>query len=294
MRKLFLAAVLALAAVVVSCDEDYYNPQQSQLVVEGWIEAGGFPVVMLTKSVAIQEEYQDISDLSAYVIRWAKVTVFDGEDSVVLTGKFDAGYMTHYVYTTTRMRGRVGHTYSLKVEYRDFLATATTTVLPPPVIEDITVEPAEGSDSLYQLSCRFYDDPQQKNYYQVFSRVGAANKQYLASFLGALDDDVLSAHPCVTVYRRHPLGAGGDLSGFSVSDTVAVKLAQIDVASYQFWDDYTKNITLSENLMFPVYSSIRSTISGGSGYWCGMGSSVTYIIISDYLKNGFLREKCMN
>lgn len=285
MKNLFLAVVLALAAVVVSCNDDYFNPQQSQLVVEGWIEEGGFPVVMLTKSVAITEEYQDLSDLSAYVIRWAKVTVFDGEDSVVLTGKYDTGYMPHFIYTTTRMRGQVGHTYSLKVEYRDFLATATTTVLPAPVIETIRVEPTEGSDSLYEVSCQFYDDPQQKNYYQVFSRVGTTNKLYLASYLGALDDEVLGAHPCVTVYRRHQLGAGKYISGFLVSDTVAIKLSQVDAASYQFWDDYAKNLTLSENLMFPVYSSIRSNISGGTGYWCGMGSSVRYIILSSYLTN---------
>lgn len=276
-----LVAVLALAAVVASCEDNYVNPQQSALVVEGWIEEGGFPIVMLTKSVAIKEEYQDLSDLSAYLIRWAKVTVYNGEDSVVLTGKYDADYMPPYIYTTTRMRGKAGHSYSLKVEYRGFLATATTTVLPAPVIEAVTLEPSGSSDSLFHLSCRFYDDPLQKNYYQIFSRVGAESKQYLASFLGALDDAVLSEHPCVTVYRGRQLGAGEYFSGFSASDTVAVKVSQIDAASYQFWDDYTKNLTLSENLMFPVYSSIRSNIVGGSGYWCGMGSSIRYVIVSE-------------
>ncbi len=270
-----------MMAFFASCEDNYIAPQESEIVVEGWIEEGGFPVVMLTKSVAIQKEYQNLSDLDDNLIRWAKVTIYDGNDSIILTGKYDDAYMPPYIYTTSKMSGQAGHTYTLKVEYRDYLATASTTILPAPVIEHVTVERSDESDTLYQVKIQFYEDPLQKNYYQVFSRVGGNNKQYLASFMGTLDDQILDTHPFVPVYRGRQLGSGTYLSNFKKSDSVAIKLSQIDANSYNFWDDYTKNLSLSGFLMLPPYSNIRSNITGGTGYWCGMGSSVRYVIISD-------------
>jgi hypothetical protein len=281
MKTLIKIWLISMMAFFASCEDNYIAPQESEIVVEGWIEEGGFPVVMLTKSVAIQKEYQDLSDLDDYLIRWAKVTVYDGNDSIILTGKYDDAYMPPYIYTTSKMSGQAGHTYTLKVEYRDYLATASTTILPAPVIEHVTVERSDESDTLYQVKIQFYEDPLQKNYYQVFSRVGGNNKQYLASFMGTLDDQILDTHPIVPVYRGRQLGSGTYLSNFKKSDSVAIKLSQIDANSYNFWDDYTKNLSLSGFLMLPPYSNIRSNITGGTGYWCGMGSSVRYVIISD-------------
>jgi hypothetical protein len=281
MKTLIKIWLISMMAFFASCEDNYIAPQESEIVVEGWIEEGGFPVVMLTKSVAIQKEYQNLSDLDDNLIRWAKVTIYDGNDSIILTGKYDDAYMPPYIYTTSKMSGQAGHTYTLKVEYRDYLATASTTILPAPVIEHVTVERSDESDTLYQVKIQFYEDPLQKNYYQVFSRVGGNNKQYLASFMGTLDDQILDTHPIVPVYRGRQLGSGTYLSNFTKSDSVAIKLSQIDANSYNFWDDYTKNLSLSGFLMLPPYSNIRSNITGGTGYWCGMGSSVRYVIISD-------------
>lgn len=281
MKTLINIWLISMMAVFASCEDNYSAPQESEIVVEGWIEEGGFPVVMLTKSVAIQKEYQNLSDLDDNLIRWAKVTIYDGNDSIILTGKYDDAYMPPYIYTTSKMSGQAGHTYTLKVEYQDYLATASTTILPAPVIEHVTVERSDESDTLYQVKIQFYEDPLQKNYYQVFSRVGGNNKQFLASFMGTLDDQILDTHPIVPVYRGRQLGSGTYLSNFKKSDSVVIKLSQIDAISYNFWDDYTKNLSLSGFLMLPPYSNIRSNITGGTGYWCGMGSSVRYVIISD-------------
>ena len=68
-----------------------------EIVVEGWIEDGGFPVVMVTTSVPVSSEYEKWDSLEDHLVRWAKVTVSDGENEVVLTGKMDRNYFPPYI-----------------------------------------------------------------------------------------------------------------------------------------------------------------------------------------------------
>ena len=59
----------------------------------------------------------------------------------------------------------------------------------------------------------------------------------------------------------------------SEKDALLIKVAQIDSAAYNLWDDY-KNITeLGQNRFFSYSKSIRSNIIGGLGYWVGYGAT---------------------
>ena len=98
-------------------------------------------------AMTISDNYQQADSLSQYLIRWAKVSVSDGERTVVLTGKFDSRYFPPYVYTTGNMRGEAGKTYTLDVEHRDFHATATTTIPETHRIENLTIKPCADSDT---------------------------------------------------------------------------------------------------------------------------------------------------
>ena len=129
MKKYLFFLIIAFAFAACNEDLDMEGDNASCLVVEGWIEDGGFPVVMLTRSLPVTTEYQSMDDLSDYMLRWARVTVSNGEDSVVLTGKYDRGYFPLFIYTTSRMRGEAGKEYTLTVEYRDYYATCRTRCL---------------------------------------------------------------------------------------------------------------------------------------------------------------------
>ena len=272
--------IVFVAAMLTSCDEDHLAVTQPQLVVEGWIEDGGYPVVIVTSSIPISEEYMPAETLSDYIVRWATVTVYCGEDSAVLTGKYDKGYFPPYIYTTSRMKGEQGKNYSLKVEYKDMVATATTTIPPRPDVMRFRLEKCEDSDTMYQVKAVFTDNKEEKNYYQLFSKVGAENKQYLASYLGSIDDDVLGDTTEVAVYRGHEVLSTMDYTPyFRPNDTISVKLSQIDEASFHFWDDYIKILSLSHNPFMAPQRSIRYNIVNGSGYWCGMNSVKDYFVI---------------
>ena len=272
--------IVFVAAMLTSCDEDHLAVTQPQLVVEGWIEDGGYPVVIVTSSIPISEEYMPAETLSDYIVRWATVTVYCGEDSAVLTGKYDKGYFPPYIYTTSRMKGEQGKNYSLKVEYKEMVATATTTIPPRPDVMRFRLEKCEDSDTMYQVKAVFTDNKEEKNYYQLFSKVGAENKQYLASYLGSIDDDVLGDTTEVAVYRGHEVLSTMEYTPyFRPNDTISVKLSQIDEASFHFWDDYIKILSLSHNPFMAPQRSIRYNIVNGSGYWCGMNSVKDYFVI---------------
>ena len=73
MKTTLYTILLAMTAMLVACDADYTTEAKSQLVVEGWIDEGGYPVVILTKSLTISDKYQQADSLSQYLIRWANV-----------------------------------------------------------------------------------------------------------------------------------------------------------------------------------------------------------------------------
>lgn len=276
--------VYIISLVIFSACNDGFELQdeeKSQIVVEGWIESGGFPVVMLTRTLPVSTKYRNMEDLSDYIIRWAKVTVSNGTDSVVLTGKYDEGYFPPYIYTTSRMRGEEGKKYTLTVECEEYNATAITTI--PSVPDDCTfsVERNTNSDTLFQIKARFVDNPLEKNYYQFFVRVGTQAKQYQASYLGTLDDAVLKTITEIPVYRGHQLKSEKFTPYFTLSDTVSVKFAHIDETSFRIWDSYIKTLSLSSNMFLSVSTELESNIKGGYGYWFGYGAITNHIVIRD-------------
>lgn len=273
---------MALSALLLSCSGDYLPEQNDELVVEGWIEDNGFPVVILTKNINISNKYQSLDSLSSRIVRWAKVTVSDGEKSVVLTGRYMKGYTPPYIYTTSHFRGEAGKTYQLTVEYGDFHATATTTIPNTQKIDELSVERCAQSDTLYQISLRYNDDEAEQNYYQIFTRVGGRDvRQYLAAYLGTIDNRVVKPKTKIPVYRGRDINTLDYTPYYTINDTVAVKFAHIDRTSYNFWYDYTRNLTTAGNMFFATAASLRSNIIGGTGYWCGMGSDIKYVAIRD-------------
>lgn len=284
MKRIIISLMLLL--LLAACDKDYGLTGQSgsHIVVEGWIEDGGFPVVIVSRSFPVVTEYEETESLSDYLVRWAKVTVSNGTDSVVLTGKYDEGYFPPYVYTTGRMRGEAGKSYTVTVEYRDYYATATTTIPPAPGNCDFRVERCADNDTMFQIKAVFQDNPNEKNYYQFFTRVGSTTKQYQASYLGTFDDAVLAPVTETPVYRGHQLKF--DYTPYyKLRDTVAVKFAHIDETSFRVWDSYTKTLSLSKNMFLSTNTNMITNIVGGYGYWCGFSAITHYFVIRDSIAN---------
>lgn len=283
-----MLAVTAVSLLVCSCELKWKaegTVYQPQIAVEGWIDEGLFANVILTQSMRFN--YEDDSDnveLADIPIRWAKVTVSDGENEEILVGRMDSRYFPPFIYTGSRLRGKAGRKYILKVEYSGRTLTAETTIPEPVSIEDIGIETSEESDTLYSVNITFLDDPGQKNYYKVFTRVTPGDTRYLPSFMGTVSDEAISSDHKgkISVNRAlKQLDVDGYTPFFKRGDTVEVKFTQLPEEGFRFWSDYEDALTSGDNIFFPNTVNVRSNISRGLGIWCGYGTDVRTVIIPE-------------
>ena len=280
MKTALHSILFCLLTMIAACDADYTPEAKSGMVVEGWIDEGGFPVVILTKNVTLSNQYQKVDSLEQYLIRWAKVTVSDGEKEVILTGKYDPKYFPPYIYTTGNMRGESGKTYTLNIEYYNIHAYAKTTIPARHLIKKLAVTPCNDTGTLFQVKLNIDTENEHNAYYQIFTREGERNRLFIASYLGCINGESLNGNVDIPVYRSHKLASGKKYTPyFYLYDTLAIKLARIDAESYKFWSDYSRNLTLANNLFMAPTQNIHSNIKGATGYWCGMGADIKYIII---------------
>ena len=260
---------ILLPILVASCQGAVLPKVSESLVVEGWIDAGGPPVVMLTTSVVPSEEFMDLNELYNHVLKWAKVTVSDGETSVVLMGKPTDMYDVPYIYTTAWMDGVPGKTYTLTVEYEDYYATAVTTIPSPEALKSLRYK-SLGDDG-YGVEAVF--EPVPTSFYRFFTRSEKNDNSYIPSFLGVFSGNDLtgeatvSINPGRTIYRRDYISA------FEPGDKVHVKFCTIDRPCWQYWSEFEEVSSMSGSPIFPVRFNIAGNVNGALGYWAGYGAS---------------------
>lgn len=286
MKSRSIISLIACTLSLIGCADAYIPESKPLVVIEGWIEDKGYPIVILTTTVPIGKEIKDIESLEEHIIRWGKVTVSDGDKEVVLIGMQNTDYFPPYIYTTSEIKGVAGKSYSIKVEYSGRTVTATTTIPEPVPLEYIKVKKSEREDSYY-LTGGLKDDPSSKDYYKVFVRRSLKDSTYRPSFMGLTDDGIMNEETA-----EIPINSGiptvmekGD-NFFSSDDLVFVKFCSIDKQSYMYWSDFESIYSLSRNPFLPCNSHIRSNIKGGLGYWAGYGPSYYSVSIADSLALG--------
>ena len=272
---IFIMMLLAFSG----CEGGMLPSYDPQIVVEGWIEDDGYPVVILTTTVPVNDSVQDSTDLKDYIIRWGKVTVSDGEKEVVLAGRKDDRYFPPYIYTTSKIKGEVGKEYHLRVEYSGRTVTAVTSIPEPAPLEyirmhEVTDKEIQADLKRYQLIGGLKDKKDRKDYYKVFTKVQNQDSTFVSSFLGLTDDAVLS-----DAIEEIPINRGfGQLDGkndpyFKSNDIVHIRFCTLTQDGWEYWSDFEEIQSLTQNPFFPITTDIRSNIKGGLGYWTGYGSN---------------------
>lgn len=284
--KHYTICLLTIALVLMyGCKGDYGNDEPSQLVVEGWIDNGEFPMVFVTRSVPISEEYQEISNLGQYLERWAKVTISDGEREEVLVGRLNHSYYPPFYYTTSYMRGEPGKTYRLHVEGSGGLtADAETTITSETaVIDSFWVTPVENNDTLYQLHAHIDLKASTAQYFKVFTQTDMNIYTTLSSMFGVFSRDMIGNGDIIINRGRKNLDEDY-VSSYSINDTVQVRLSALNEEQYRFWRSFEDMISLSRNPLFPATDNMPSNISTGMGCWFGYTSSHYLVPIRSRIK----------
>lgn len=282
MVKKFLcqvSLVLMALSMMAGCSPEASTSSKSQLVVEGWIDAGEFPVVKLTKTVPLGNYDVQLDSLSRYVERWAKVSISDGERTEIMVGRYDAKYFPPFIYTTYNMRGEEGKEYALRVETSDGkIAEAKTTIPVIETVDSFCVEPTDV-DSLYQL----YAYVNGKRQCKFFTQVLKEQSEMYSAELGLFDSSMLQHESKVSVKRGRNNLTKDFTPFFKLHETVRVKLSSLNPEGYAFWRSFEDMIALSRLPLMPVNSNLKSNVEGAYGYWLGYGSSFYEVSIEKLL-----------
>lgn len=272
MKRIAFILTLVLFA---ACDNSYLESENlEELVVEGWIESGHAPVVMVHTTLPISSTPRPVSEIQDHILRYANVYIDTDEGREYLTARLTDRHTVMNYFTSPTLRGEVGKTYRLGVEWQNFKATASCTI-PEPVSIDSSYFEKAYNDTSYVFKIRFKNNPSEKRYYTAFKREGAADTSNfkLSSF------STLKASQLDTVvnisFMKSPTSMEPDMNLYYHSgDRIAIKLATIEENMYDFWMRYINAAGTTGSLILSYTSNIYGNVDGAIGYWAGYGVDV--------------------
>ncbi len=253
---------------------DYPNTEK-QLVVEGYIEPGKYPIVFLTKSSPYFERI-DSSNISELIASVAKVSVSCDGIEEVLTLRYNANYFPPYYYEGTSLMGEVGKTYSLKVELSGKKYTATTKIVDPVFIDELSfLETTENKTQKF-INIKFKDPAKTSNFYKVYVKRIGKDSTFYPSYLSTFNDFGFDGNSFTYEVIRSfsPIIHSDNGRYFINGDSVQLKFCSIEEKQYNYWKRIEGLIAMSSNPFGLSSSEPASTIEGGAlGIWAGMSSS---------------------
>lgn len=261
-----------------------------KIVVEASIENGQAPVVYLSKSFNFFSKI-DQSILAGSFVHNAEVYVSNG----VLTHKLKefsipiGGGYSFYYYTNdpsspaTAFVGQLNRQYSLRIVSDGNEYTAITTI-PNTTrrIDSLFWKPAPAGNPPEKVAVmvRAYDQPGFGDYVRYFTK---RNSESFYPGLNSVYDDQVIDGSSYEVQVERGVDRNADrpegYSFFDKGDTVTLKVANIDKATYDFWRtmEYTY---VSVGNPFSSPTKVSSNINGGAlGYFGGYAAQYRTIII---------------
>lgn len=266
-----------LALLLVHCSKDDFNATvraESKIVVEGWIEEGDFAQVLLSSSIPVAEVI-DSTNVLNHVIRSAKITVSDGVHSEVLRVKNDKDRVPPFVYYGSTLKGEAGKEYTLKIEYLNRIVEAVTTIPKSVKLNSAEYIKNKTTDTTGYVFVKFEDPLNEKNYYQIVTRIDKEEPIFVPSFYGNLDDKNFQTSAIALQINRGVLlfPKTKFTPYFADGDLIFVKLRTQNKEALDFWNSWQNEIVNSRNPIYPSNTSLKSNIKGGIGIWAGYGQS---------------------
>jgi hypothetical protein len=282
-RSFFIIALLLF--LLSSCEKNItikLNSTTTDLVVDASIENGKYPVVSLSKSLAYFSKL-DPRELTASFVHDAYVVISNGS----ITGQLQeysavddsSGLLLYYYsftdsYSGPKFKGAFNTSYSLEIHVAGQVYTASTTIpglnkfidslwwVPAPLKED---------SELVNVEAKVTDPPSLGNYTRYYTSV---NHGPFYPGLNSVFDNQITHGTTYTitvdrgVNRNAPLDVN-TYSFFNHGDSVNVKLANIDKATYDFWRTMEYNYQSIGN-PFSTPTVVLSNVSNGAlGYFGG-------------------------
>lgn len=293
-------------------------PYSREVVVEGNIEEGSFPLVLLTRS---QGYYDPVNAgiFSSLFISDAKVSlVVDGSDTVMLdifcTADLpdslrklaaellnlptEQSVVNICVYTSQNpvLLGKAGSTYELLVNHEGRLIRGITSIPEPVPLDTLYFKPDGGLDSLGFLYSNFREPlgpgqayrcfAQRINHYTFGENAGEQKDlNFIAPFGSVFDDEFIDGEVVEFAFNRGRLPGSqkeddnnAERGFFKSGDTVVVKFTTIDRGVYEYYRSFYNSIG-SSGSPFASPANVVSNVSGARGVWAGYGIFLDTLVV---------------
>lgn len=312
MKPTLTLMLIAAGALLTGCEKEItvdLPRTEPRIVVEGTIETGGAPLVLLSRTQAYFDP-TDINSIAASFVSDAIVTVNDGittypldrvcselipdsliDEAAALLG-IDPELLSQanicvWTKLDNSLLGVEGRTYRLDIQTEGKLLNATTTIPHAVQLDSLWFKLAlqqPDDDSLGFIWARLSDPDTMGNHYRwlaMRTNLGPdgqpKDQNFVAPFFSVFEDRFVNGLTFDFNFNRGstPFSTADDDNNeesgyFKRGDTVVVKLASIDQASYQFYNSFQNNVA-SAGDVFSNPANVVSNVNGGLGVWSGWG-----------------------
>jgi hypothetical protein len=290
MRNKKLISYLSAFTILtlVSCEKEVHinlGTPATQLVVQGAVETGLPPYVVLTSTIGFFSQV-NLGTLQNAFIHGANVQVACGNQTVTLKEyAIDTSFTNKfYIYSVDTampgnvMLGQVDSFYKLTITYNGQIYTSTTKIPTPKGLDSIwfgtpVYQNSKTPVNALQLYANYTDPDTPGNCVQYFTaRDGAP---FYPS--GIFNDDLVNGKVVDDIALFAGYDNGADVNRDSIiyfypGEAVTVKWCEIDKNVYNFWNTYQFALSDVGN-PFASPINVQSNISNGAlGVWAGYGS----------------------
>jgi hypothetical protein len=274
---------------------------QEQLVVDGRIDTGGFPIVILTKSKNIYAA-SNFSEYIASMIFDASISVENGTAEVnlelipvsqlplesqyrvaeMLKIEFDLLPLIPFqVYSSTNQQilGEIGKTYTLKINYNNKYYEGSTQLAQPVGLDYSNWKPDVNNAEYGTLISRLTDPSQARNAYKwevklITTKTNGQPRDVIfrSSDSPFFADDYFNGLSFEFETRYHAKDTSypeGYRRHYKYADSLVIKMSSVDDAVYDFFEKKEAQAESAGN-PFATPVNIPSNLSNGAlGIWAG-------------------------
>ncbi len=310
----YFAAICSVLLISTGCTKEVeidIPGHVEQLVIDGVIETGQPPIVLISKS----KEVYAPTDLNAFLtgfVSGATVTVSDGTNTVELE-EICSGTLTQaqqelfaqaigitpseianydlcaYLSLDPDIFGQVGKTYSLNVEFEGETYTAETRILNPTPLDAVWWKAEDDAPNHGYSWCTLSDPANQFDSYKwevkrmASDADGNPEDDNFTETYNPIFNDEFFDGLTFDFFYENPFAYSSTLPEnerwlFEYEDTVVIKLSKMDRNVYEFMEKKYLQLATAGN-PFATPTNIPTNISGGAlGIWAGYSPSFDTLI----------------
>jgi len=282
---IYLLTVICLVACSspVELEQQSYEPQ---VVVDGFIESGGYATLYLTWSSPFLTSYDSASIRRSFITSASVFLSNSKGETEALTLFRSNNFFPPYVYKSTEMKGEAGETYSITIRYDGKIITATTTIPASPSVGILSMNAVSDTSGNLKLSVLPRSSTETWLFIQVKSAL--AKEQYhpiLTPVVKLKPEEGLHTIPIHRVAESnvHHLDTikrfytSWPRYEYSLDDVITLKYGTVDFDSYQLLKSIFADQAIQSNPFAINSVGIRSNINGGIGRWTGIGLAPTLV-----------------